>query len=86
MRQAETDDGEDLVQPLQDAPRDARFLILQAPGQVPEQPFGLIRVVLVPGLTKRFLDAGVQRLVQALDDVAALVDLWRTASSSAVNG
>ncbi len=26
---------EDLVQPLQDAARDARFLMLQAPGQVP---------------------------------------------------
>ena len=32
VRQAEADDGEDLVQPLQDAARDARFLMLQTPG------------------------------------------------------
>ena len=31
VRQAEADDGEDLVQPLQDAARDARFLMLQTP-------------------------------------------------------
>ena len=29
VRQAEADDGEDLLQPLQDAARDARFLMLQ---------------------------------------------------------
>ena len=53
VRQAEADDGEDLVQPLQDAARDARFLMLQTPGQVAQQPFGLVCVVLVPGLTER---------------------------------
>ena len=42
VRQAEADDGEDLVQPLQDAARDARFLMLQTPGQVAQQPFGLV--------------------------------------------
>ena len=57
VRQAEADDGEDLVQPLQDAARDARFLMLQTPGQVAQQPFGLVCVVLVPGLTERLLDA-----------------------------
>ena len=51
VRQAEADDGEDLLQPLQDAARDARFLMLQTPGQVAQQPFGLVCVVLVPGLT-----------------------------------
>ncbi len=66
---------EDLVQPLQDAARDARFLMLQAPGQILEQPFGLVRVLLVPGLAQRFLDAGVQMLGQALDDVTALMNL-----------
>ena len=50
-RQAETDDGEDLVQPLRDAARDAWFLMLQTPGQVAQQPCGLVRVVLVPGPT-----------------------------------
>ena len=39
VRQAEADDGEDLLQPLQDAARDARFLMLQTPGQVAQQPF-----------------------------------------------
>ena len=75
VRQAEADDGEDLVQPLQDAARDARFLMLQTPGQVAQEPLGLVCVVLVPGLTERLLDARVQMLGQALDDVTALVDL-----------
>ena len=75
VRQAEADDGEDLVQPLQDAARDARFLMLQTPDQVAQEPLGLVCVVLVPGLTERLLDARVQMLGQALDDVTALVDL-----------
>ena len=65
----------DLLQPLQDAARDARFLMLQTPGQVAQQPFGLVCVVLVPGLTERLLDARMQMQGQALDDVTALVDL-----------
>ena len=43
VRQAEADDGEDLLQPLQDAARDARFLMLQTP--VPgcaEQPLSAL--------------------------------------------
>ena len=75
VRQAEADDGEDLLQPLQDAARDARFLMLQTPGQVAQEPLGLVCVVLVPGLTERLLDARVQMLGQGLDDVTALVDL-----------
>ena len=75
VRQAEADDGEDLLQPLQDAARDARFLMLQTPDQVAQEPLGLVCVVLVPGLTERLLDARVQMLGQALDDVTALVDL-----------
>ena len=55
--QAEADDGEDLLQPLQDAAaRDARFLMLQTsrgPDQVAQEPLGLVCVVLVPGLTER---------------------------------
>ena len=42
VRQAEADDGEDLVQPLQDAARDARFLMLQTPDQVAQEPLGLV--------------------------------------------
>ena len=49
--------------------------MLQAPGQILEQPFGLVRVLLVPGLAQRFFDAGVQMLGQALDDVTALMNL-----------
>ena len=75
MRQAEADDGEDLSSPSRDAARDARFLMLQTPGQVAQEPLGLVCVVLVPGLTERLLDARVQMLGQALDDVTALVDL-----------
>ena len=70
VRQAEADDGEDLLQPLQDAARDARFLMLQTPDQVAQEPLGLVCVVLVPGLTERLLDA-LQMLGQALDDVTA---------------
>ena len=55
--------------------RDARFLMLQTPDQVAQEPLGLVCVVLVPGLTERLLDARVQMLGQALDDVTALVDL-----------
>ncbi len=47
----------------------------QAPGQVLEQPFGLVGIVLVPGLAQRFLDARVQMLGQALDDVVDLAAL-----------
>ena len=72
MRQAEADDGEDLVQPLQDAARDARFLMLQTPGQVAQQPFGLVCVVLVPGLTERLLDARMQMQGQA----PMMLPLW----------
>ena len=77
VRQAEADDGEDLLQPLQDAARDARFLMLQTPDQVAQEPLGLEGAVLqlVPGLTERLLEARVQMLGQALDDVTALVDL-----------
>ena len=49
--------------------------MLQTPGQVAQQPFGLVCVVLVPGLTERLLDARMQMQGQALDDVTALVDL-----------
>ena len=38
MRQAEAADGEDLLQPLQNAARDARFLMLQTPDQVAKAP------------------------------------------------
>ncbi len=62
VRQAEADDGEDLVQPLQDATRHARFLMLQTPGQVAQEPLGLVCVVLVPGLTERLLDARVSNV------------------------
>ncbi len=49
--------------------------MLQTPDQVAQEPLGLVCVVLVPGLTERLLDARVQMLGQALDDVTALVDL-----------
>ena len=41
VREAEADDGEDLVQPLQDAARDARFLMLQTPDQVRKSRSGV---------------------------------------------
>ena len=47
-------------------PEDARFLMLQTPGQVAQQPLGLVCVVLVPGLTERLLDARMQMQGQAL--------------------
>ena len=46
VRQAEAETV-NLLQPLQDAARDARFLMLQTPDQVAQEPLGLVCVVLV---------------------------------------
>ena len=75
LRQAEADNGEDLLQALQDRAGHAWLDLLQAPGEVAQEPFGLVGIVLLPGLVQRLLDARVQMLGQALDDVATLVDL-----------
>ena len=64
--QAETDDSEDLVEALQDAGGHARLNLLQPSGEVAQEPFGLLRVVLLPGLAERLLDACMQVLGQAL--------------------
>ena len=69
-----------LVQPLQDAARDARFLMLQTPGQVAHaavrpclrRPGPICRR---PDGAPSWLDARMQMQGQALDDVTALVDL-----------
>ena len=65
--------------------------MLQTPGQVAQEPLGLVCVVLVPGLTERLLDARVQMLGQALRDVttwqrwmaAAIPKVFRIALLSA---
>ena len=74
-RQAQADHGEDLIQALQDGSRNAGGLGLQAARQVLHEAFGFLGIVLVPGLPERLLDAGMKAFVEALDDVAALVDL-----------
>ena len=83
MREAEADHGEDLVEALEDGGRDAGRLELEAPGEIAQQAFGLRCVVLLPGLAQSLLDAGVQMLVKALDDVSPFVDLTASASSAA---
>ena len=58
-------------------------------GQVARQPFGLVCVVLLPRLAKRFLqqlDTGMQGLIQALDDVAVIVDLATLIGGSHTEG
>ncbi len=67
--------GEDLIQSLHNAPGHARLHLLQTSGEVAQHPFGFVGVVLVPSPTERLFDARMQVLGQALDDVAALVDL-----------
>ena len=56
--------------------------MLQTPGQVAQQPFGLVCVVLVPGLTERLLDARMQMQGQALDDVTAVPPIYLIRSAS----
>ena len=73
--QAETGDGEDLVQALEDRARDPGRVLLQAPGEIADETLGLLRIVQLPGLAQRLLDAGLEVLGQAFGDVAALVDL-----------
>ena len=58
-RKAEAGDGQDLVDAFQDAAGDAGGLVLQAAGEVADQPFRLRRVVQFPRLTPSLADPGV---------------------------
>ncbi len=75
VRQAEADHGEDFVEPFQYRSRHVGRVVLETPGQVLQEPLGLLGVLLVPSLVQRLLDAGVEMPVQAVCDVAALVHL-----------
>ena len=50
IRQAETDDGEHLVEPFEDRRRDARRIAIEPARQVPEYPLRLLGRRAVPGL------------------------------------
>ena len=63
-REAEPDHRQDLVQALQDRARDAGCVMLQTAARLPQEPFGLGRVVLLPGLPQDLPDAGMEALVQ----------------------
>ncbi len=47
---------------------------LQPASEVLPEPLGTIRVVLLPGLAQRLLDVRLEALIEALGDVASLVD------------
>ena len=67
-----------LVQPLQDAcPRRPVTHCSRRRARLRKSRSALFSVVLVPGLTERLLDARVQMLGQALDDVTALEWTWQ---------
>ena len=49
LRQSKPDDGNDLVQALEDRPGDPGLLVLQTPGEIAEQAFDLGASGLAPG-------------------------------------
>lgn len=75
LGQAQTRDREDLVEPLHDTGRDAGRLVLQTPGEIEDQGLGLLGIVQLPGLAQHLAHRGVQGFGQALQDVAAFMDL-----------
>jgi hypothetical protein len=77
LRQAQPNDGEDLIEPLQDRPGHARRLALQAAGEGAEQRLRALGVVEVPGLPQHTAGRGLQMPGQAVENVARLVDLQR---------
>lgn len=74
-RQSKAGDGEDFVNPLQDAAGNAGIFMFQAAGQVLDKSFGLVGVIQFPRLSQRFADTGVKGLGKTIRDVAGLVDL-----------
>ena len=50
-------------------------LVLEPAGEIAQQPLGFVSVVELPGLSQRLAHRGMQRLGQALDHVAGLVNL-----------
>src|SRR3982075_4721068 len=75
FRQAEPRDCEDFVEALQNARRYTRCVALPPPGEIANELLGLLGVVELPGLAQHAADGCVQRLREALPDVASLVDL-----------
>src|SRR5262245_43624228 len=61
--------------PFEDRSRDARSIMIEPTRQVAQNALGLFGGRAVPGLTQHLLDAGVQRRVKPLDDIASLVHL-----------
>src|SRR5258705_331001 len=73
--QAESRDGEDLVEALQNARRHARSVVFQPAREIADQLLGLLGVVPLPSLSQHAANSGMQRLRQPLHDVASLVNL-----------
>ena len=63
------------VAALQDGLGDPGSVQFQAAGEIAQEPLGLGRVALIPGLAQGLADARVQALVQPICDVASLVHL-----------
>ena len=75
--QAESRDGEDLVEALQNARRHARSVVFQPAREIADQLLGLLGVVQLPSLSQHAANSGMQRLRQPLHDVASLVNRHR---------
>src|SRR6516162_3351298 len=73
--QAESCDGEDLIEALQNARRHAWSVVFQPAREIADQLLGLLGVVQLPSLSQHAANSGMQRLRQPLQDVASLVDL-----------
>ena len=68
-------DGEHFLDALKDAPRHAMPVLIETPGQIAQQELGLVGVTEFPGLAQRPTGRRPERLGQAFQDIARLVDL-----------
>ena len=73
--QLETHDGEDFVEPLENACRNARPISIEAAREIADELLRLGGIIELPSLTQHPAGRGMQVLGQALHDVARLVDL-----------
>ena len=74
-RQLQPNDGEDFVDPLQDAGGGAGPVLFEPARQIADQPLGLDRIVEFPSLPQDPAGRGVHLLRQPVHDVPRLVDL-----------
>ena len=74
-RQAQAGDGEDLVDPFEDAAGDTGGDLFEAACEVAKQFLGRLGVIKFPCLAERLADRGMERFRQPVDDVPGFVHL-----------